>query len=222
MELLLAPENIVFTTALGVLFGIALLEGIGSLMGFAFIGFIDGVIPSIEIGGGSLDVSQPLSMSKLMSWLQVGRVPVILVIIAFLASFGIAGLGVQLLSRSFFGVYLPVLIAVPCGFLLSLPSTRASAKILSKILPKDETTAIFAEALIGRMAIVILGTASKGNAAEAKVKDQHGRTHYVMLEPDNEQDVFKQGENVLIVKRNGAIFYGITPTSNLVETEKEN
>ena len=217
MELLLAPENIFFTTSLGLLLAIALLEGIGTLMGFAFMGLIDGILPSIDLDiGAGVEVGHPLSMGKLMSWLQVGKVPAILILLAFLASFGLAGIAIQTLSASLFGGYLPIFMAVPSAFAMSLPFTRVSARILSVALPKDESSAVSHQSLIGRTATIVLGTARKGNAVEAKVRDIHGKTHYIMVEPENEQDEFPQGSTILLVKKTGSIFFGITPTNNLL------
>jgi hypothetical protein len=216
MELFFAPENIFFTVAIGLLISIALLEGIGTLLGFAFMGLVDGLLPSIDLGlDSSLEIGHPFSMGKLMSWLQLGRVPAILILIGFLASFGLTGLGIQAISFSFFSGYIPLLIVTPIAFVASLPSTRLCAKALCYVLPKDESSAIRDDSLIGRTAVIILGTARKGQAVEAKVRDAHGRTHYLMVEPDNDEDEFSEGAQILLVKKTGSIFYGITPSKNL-------
>ncbi|MFT6332194.1 MAG: hypothetical protein ACJAW3_000522 [Lentimonas sp.] len=64
-----------------------------------------------------------------------------------------------------------------------------------------------------------MGTAEAGKPAQGKLKDMHGRTHYVMLEPDFKNQSFKEGAEVLLVKRAGSIFYAIENTnSNLQST----
>jgi len=222
MELLFAPENNAFTIALGLLFAIALLEGVGTLLGFAFIGLIDGLIPSIEINAGNvLDAGHPDSMGKIMSWLRIGRVPAILIFIAFLASFGLVGLILQYISAELFGSYTTQIIMVPIAFAISLPFTRMSSSILCKILPKDETSAISESSLIGRTGIIVLGTARKANAVQAKVKDENGKTHYIMVEPDNEEDEFTEGSRVLLVNKSGGIFTVIESTHELLAEESK-
>ena len=81
--------------------------------------------------------------------------------------------------------------------------------LLARIIPKDETTAVSVQSLIGRAGVVITGTARVGMAAEVKVRDQHGNAHYLMVEPDVPEEEFEQGTEVLIVKKNGAIYRGI-------------
>jgi hypothetical protein len=46
-------------------------------------------------------------------------------------------------------------------------------------------------------------------AAQAKVRDMHGRAHYVMVEPDLPHESFEEGAAVLLVKKNGAKYHGI-------------
>jgi hypothetical protein len=42
-----------------------------------------------------------------------------------------------------------------------------------------------------------------------KLRDMHGRTHYVLVEPDLADDTFEEGAAVLLVKKNGARYMGI-------------
>ena len=48
--------------------------------------------------------------------------------------------------------------------------------------------------------------ARRGLAAQARVRDSLGRTHYLMVEPDLEADVFEEGTQVLIVRKVGAFY----------------
>ena len=89
-----------------------------------------------------------------------------------------------------------------------MPIVRFSAALISKIIPKDETTAIHTDDLIGRTAHIVLGEARPNSPAQAKVKDQFGQTHYVLVEP--EQDiVFKQGQDVILTQRTKIGFQAI-------------
>ena len=84
-------------------------------------------------------------------------------------------------------------------------------------MPKDETTAVSQESLIGHVGTVVLGEARVGNAAQARVKDTYGQQHYVMVEPDSE-DVLKQGDAVLLVSLDGNTFKAIlNPSGSLVD-----
>ena len=81
-------------------------------------------------------------------------------------------------------------------FMLSLPLLRFGGGVLQKVMPKDETTAVSEDSLIGRVAIITLGQARQGFPAEARVKDQHGYSHYIRLEPDSSDLSFAQGSEV--------------------------
>jgi len=89
--------------------------------------------------------------------------------------------------------------------------------LLAQIVPKDETSAVSESSLIGRTATIGNGVARRGLAAQARVKDSMGRTHYLMVEPDLDDDVFDEGTQVLIVRKAGAFYRCIIhPHPNLM------
>ena len=65
----------------------------------------------------------------------------------------------------------------------------------------------------GKIAIVTRGHARRGLPAEAKLQDEHRLTHYVMIEPDREDEVLTQGTEVLIVRQIGSRFRAIANTN---------
>ncbi|HEY5800797.1 MAG TPA: OB-fold-containig protein, partial [Burkholderiaceae bacterium] len=116
---------------------------------------------------------------------------------------------IQLFWHGLFGWYLPAFVAVvPAGF-IGLANVHVLGGLLAKILPKDETSAVSEQTLLGRAGVVITGTARRGMAAEVKVKDSHGNAHFLMLEPDIDGEEFEQGSIVLVVSKHGALYRGI-------------
>ena len=87
---------------------------------------------------------------------------------------------------------------VGAGSLLLL---RAAGGVLSRVIPMEETDAVTEDSFVGLVATVILGTARQGEPAQAKLRDTHGHTHYVMVEPDDPQAAFAASEEVLIIRR---------------------
>jgi hypothetical protein len=81
-------------------------------------------------------------------------------------------------------------------------------------MPKDETEAVAETSFIGRIAVITLGNASPGNPAEAKLRDKFGQTHYVMVEPDESDERFENGTQVVLVNQQGAIFKAIRNKSD--------
>ena len=176
-----------------------------------------GAVELFGLGGGLssdgdgdlLDGESP----SILSWLNIGRLPLLMLIVVFLFSFGMIGVIGQRLLHAIAGFYAPVWISAPLGLLAALPLTRTFGRWVARIMPKDETTAISRDSLVGRVAAVVTGEARTGSAAQARVRDEHGQVHYVMVEPDDEGDVFKQGDSVILVRMVGARFFAIPNTS---------
>ncbi len=227
MEFITLPETAPFVFAIAVMMIIGLLEGITTLLGFAFSSLVDNLLPDFDVDVDmdlDLDIDMDLDLdaadgdmpelehgafSEFLTWLRIKEVPVIAILIAFLTSFGITGLILQQVTASFIGHLLPLIIAVPATMVLCLPGVRLFAGVLSKIMPKDETSAVSSNSFKGRMAKITIGTAEKGEPAEAKLKDEHSQTHYIMVEPAKAGDKFAQGSSVLIVGRKGTTFLAI-------------
>ena len=57
---------------------------------------------------------------------------------------------------------------------------------------------------VGDSGTIVLGEARRGAPAQARVRDAHGRTHYLMVEPDLDDEVFDEGAQILIVRKAGA------------------
>ena len=114
----------------------------------------------------------------------------------------------QIVAREVLGSYLPgVLVAIP-AFLAALPVVRAGGAVIARIMPKDESSAVSEDSLVGRAGVVITGTARRGEPAQVRLRDQYGQNHYLMVEPDTDES-FPSGTEVLLVKRTGARYQAI-------------
>jgi len=208
---LFSMDNLPFTIAVCVMLAISFLEGIGMIFGISFFGIFEILFPF----HGDEDKTQapaPRSLfGNLWALIQYGRVPAILLIVIFLTAFGLTGLLIQFMAKSIMGHYLPWFMAIWPALVIALPFACISAMILSKI-PFREMEGSFAVpegSFIGKVATITLGTAKKGEPAEAKLRDPYGKTHFVMVEPDGEGEQFDQSTHVLLVKKEGSIFKGI-------------
>ena len=137
------------------------------------------------------------------------KVPFLVVFIVLLTCFGISGLILQSVVQSFFGFLLPALLAGPLVFVLALPVTRVSTAGVARIMPRDETEAVSSDSFVGRVAVVTGGTARKGYAAQARLNDEYGQTHYVMVEPDSDTRELPHGSEVLLIEKFGHRFIAI-------------
>jgi hypothetical protein len=209
LEFLLAHENIPFVASLVVMLSLMVFEIVGMLIGLGFSEALDSLLPEqVELEGPEIG-AEVGAASALLSWLYVGRVPLLMLLILLLSSFGALGLLTQGIMRALFGHSAPML-AVSCvSLLLSLPLVRGSASCLGRIMPQDESSAVSTQSFVGRTATILRGRAQVSSPAEAKFNDQFGQCHYVLVEPDTAGETFESGCQVILVKTEGAVHKAI-------------
>ena len=202
IDALLSPGNVAFTGAIAVMLLIAAVEGVGALIGASVSEHLQSLLPDTDANAG-IDVSEAAlgPFTKALGWLRIGKIPVLMLLVAFLTIFGLGGIVLQGLVQGAFGSYLPSWIAVPVVSAGSLLLLRAVGGVLSRVIPMEETDAVTEDSFVGLVATITLGTARLGEPAQAKLRDAHGHTHYVMVEPDDPQDAFPASEEVLIIRR---------------------
>ena len=197
MNLFTAPETLPFGVALALIVGIALLEGFGMLVSLSPSNLIDDWLPDID-GDSGLD--------RVLGWLHLGKVPALVLLLLFLLGYALFGYGLQKVVNGLLGFYLPGwvagLLAVPSG----MATVRGLGALVAHIIPRDETSAVSEMSLVGRAGVVSAGAAKRGLAAQARVRDAHGRTHYLMVEPDVDDEIFEEGAQILIVRKVGAFY----------------
>jgi len=207
MEFILLEENLLFAIALMVMVGIAVLEGVGTLIGLGFGSAIDALIPDVDVDiDADLEPGVSSPFTQFLGWLHVGQVPVLILFIIFLTSFGIIGLIVQrTLLVATGSVWSGSILAIPV-FIASLPFVSLFGGLLGKFMPREETEAVSEDSFIGLTAVVTLGTAKKGNPAEAKLTDEYGQTHYILVEPGSDGSELGQGESGKITGRLAGVY----------------
>jgi fumarate reductase subunit D len=191
---LFADANMPFAVAVGVLLALVLVQIIGMLIGF---------------GASDADLDADIDLdaeveSPLTRFLHVGELPTMVLVGLFCAGFGLSGYAVQAAAESLTGSFLHPLAASAAALLAALPGVSLLGKLLRKSMFREDSTAVSADSLVGRPAVITLGAASAGKPSQAKVTDVHGQTHYVLVEPLRSDSVFSNGESVLLVQRQGA------------------
>jgi membrane protein implicated in regulation of membrane protease activity len=194
LEIIAAPANWPFSAALLLMLMIGAVEALGLGASAAHVDF------DADLDGGG----------DLLGWLGVGRVPLLMLLVLFLAFFGLAGLAIQQLAGP-----LALWIAVPAAAAAALPLTGLGARGLGRIMPGDETTAVSLDSLVGRRGTITIGTARRGSPAQARVKDVHGQVHYVMVEPYDDDHSLGEGETIRLDRREGNIFIALARADGL-------
>ncbi|MES2708894.1 MAG: OB-fold-containig protein [Verrucomicrobiota bacterium] len=223
MNWLLAPHNTVFAAAFVVLLCFALLEGVSLVLGLGLSDWLSDLMDlphagdaDVHTGGhgaapeahadagqghghGSGDSGSDAEtgfFTPLLSWLEIGKVPVLISLCAFLAAFSIGGM---ILQESLILARLPALPgawAAAAAFFPALPLLKLANRALGRVWPKDETSAFPVEHLVGWVGVVTIGTATEDRAAEVRVTGPDGRAHYVMCRVSG--DPVPQGGEVLL------------------------
>jgi len=223
------PALLPFSIALCIMAGLAALEILGLLFGTGFSSLFDSISPDVDLDLDvdigvdvdgpdvpSLDGAGPIA--QFLSWLSVGKVPILVLLVAFLTSFGLIGLIGQWVIKGALGFYLHGALAAAGTLFLALPVTRHLGMFIARIMPKEETDAVSRNTFVGKVATIIRGEAKFGQPAEGKLKDNVGTVHYILVEPDNETDRFTQGDEVILVEQAGAVYRAIANTNNALSS----
>jgi hypothetical protein len=220
MELFTAAGSAPFTVALVIMLGLAVIELVALLTGFGLNGLVDDFVdvPSADSSAPAEAAAEaPGAWGRFLAWLQVGKLPMLVVLIVCLTVFGLVGLVVQALARSVLGgaihpALLGPIVAVGC-----LPLVRACTTILARISPRDETSAVDPTTFVGTIAVVVGGTARAGHPAQARLTDSFGTTHYVLVEPAEADQQLATGTSVLLVdKLDGGRFSAVADPSRVL------
>lgn len=196
--ILFAAETWPFGSALLLMLALLTIEGSGLLFGTSPSGWFDGLMPDL-----------PDSIEGPLGWLHLGKVPFLILLGLFLTGFSMSGYAIQAFANTLLGQLLPAWLAAIPAALVGTAGVSGVGGLLARVMPGDETSAVSEMSLIGRAGMVVQGVARQGSAAQIKIRDLQGRTHYVLVEPDLADDIFEEGAAVLLVKKNGARYMGI-------------
>jgi hypothetical protein len=208
LTFLTEPANLPFSVSLAVMIAFVLLEIISLSFGAGLSDIIGALLPDLDLDADLPD-SSPTTFIQILSWFQVGKVPLLMLFLVALTAFGISGLLLQSLARMITGNLLPPLIATIPACFCAVPFIRGIGGLLNTYMPKDETWAVSEDSLIGRSAIIIAGTATQKKPVQAKVRDEHQHTHYILVEPELPEEKFNAGETVIVSSKEGAIFQAV-------------
>ncbi len=201
IELLSIPNMGVFIASLGVTFLLCLVEGLT----LAFAGTTTPSFMDFDADDGA--TSGPLNH------LNAGQLPLTLFVASGAAMFGIAGLGIQQGASVIAGTTLPYFAAIPIAIVAAIPSTHLVSRGLGSLLPKTETSAISGDDLVGRYGDVMAGAGKRGLPVQVRLRDEHGQSHYVQVEPVRDDEVLAQGQKVQLTRREGSLYYAIAEVS---------
>jgi len=95
------------------------------------------------------------------------------------------------------------------SFILALYATHYIGVPLSRLLPKNESSAISNNSFNGLIATITIGTAKQDSPAEASLTDSFNQKHYVLVTPDDDNEEFGQGQQVVLVEKKETFWLAI-------------
>ena len=201
MDIFLIDQTAPFAVSILVFLGLFVVELLLLVFGASFSGAVDDMLPDFDFD------TADFSVGKAISFVGFGRVPTLMVLMVFLVMFGIVGLGAQSSFHDVFGSYAPVWIASAIALPLALMLTGFTSKVLARLLPNVQTSAVADAMLIGRGATVTYGNATAHLPAAAEVRDEHGKLHHIQVKSDSEDSVLAEGQLVFISGADGGFYF---------------
>ncbi len=218
MSALVGPALFPFTLAAAVMTGLVLVEALSLLVGHSLSGLMDNALGHEATGGGDLasaaDADGAFSPAALMSWINLGRVPFLILLILALAVFALAGFLVQGLAAALMAP-LPALLAIPVAGAATIPALRVSTRAIARLIPRDESYVVTADDLVGTTAEVTLGPLDEGLPGQVRAVDRHGNTHFLRARAAPGAPAMQSGARVLLVDRTEAVFVAVPATPDL-------
>lgn len=214
IEFLTAPGNGPFVTSICIMILLATVEVLSLVLGHSLTAVVGD-------GGFSLDGHDAAHhvgidtdghhgfASAFLSWLGVGRAPLLVVVVVFCTVFGLGGLALQSAFSGIFGSAAPAWLAAIATLVPSLVATRILAVAFSRIVPKEETYVSSTAELVGRSGVITIGVARAGMPAETRVTDAYGNNLYVSVVPEDGAPEIPSGTKVVLVSRKGSGFVAI-------------
>lgn len=216
LNVVLSDAALPFTTALVIFFAVGTIQTIGMMLGFDASSSVDDLFDidadaDVDIDT-DMDVGDVDFVNGALSWLGVGKVPLMVILMSFNLLFGTIGTVIQFFAHDILGTALPLMGAVPLAIVGALFLNSYVTRFFARILPKEETYVVSADGFVGKTAVITIGTARFNLPAEARLKDIYGTTHYVRVRPKDSTVEFPAGTEILLLEKDGNVF---TATSYL-------
>lgn len=202
----LASEAMPFSIAFGFMLLIGVMEMMSLAFGLSISSMVDSVLPDVDFDV-DLDSAHPGhdgGLAHLFSFLAIGKVPALMLLILFLAFFSLSGHTIQYVASHAFGSMLPAWIAAVPATALGLLGMGRVGNLLARIMPKDVSDVGSRNELIGATATIIRGEARFGQPAEAKARDLRGKLHYILIEPREGEPALKEGDTAMVLRQSDA------------------
>ncbi|KXO14267.1 putative inner membrane protein [Moritella sp. JT01] len=196
----LSDINLPYTIAISIVFLFTLIEILGLFIGLSVLGMFDKISP-FELDGNA-DVSvEAGGLTATLDWLCISKLPLLIWLIIVFTLFSISGFILNFIALSTFQWSPSLLMTLPITIVMTVVLIHLLGSTLAKIFPQRDSSVVSIANFHGKLAKITIGTATKGNPAEAVLIDDVNQKHYLMVEPAYEHEIFPQGTDVVVVEK---------------------
>lgn len=215
-----------FAIAGMILIGLLVIEVVSMFAGLSLSSKIDALfgidahVPDFDHGhvaAGGLDAHgmEGGMFGTAWDWLNAGRVPLLVWIMAWLGTFAAFGYLAQAVAHLFIG-FLPAWMVAPPAAILAVPVTRNISRVIGYLVPRDESYAVTADDLLGLTGMVTLGPVTAETIGRVTVRDPHGNKHFPWVRAATPDVEIAIGATVLLTERRGNEYIAILADPKLI------
>ncbi|CAA6825761.1 MAG: Unknown protein [uncultured Sulfurovum sp.] len=194
-----ATELLPYSISFLIFLMFSLLEIMVLILGWGIFDFLDDMFPSHQ---GDVDLDAQSSLGSFFAYMNPEKVPFSMVLLSLFFIFAFTGTLIQNIFGS-----MSLSISLPIATILTFILLRHTTTLIAKVLPKETSEVVSTDSFIGKKAFILDPSTKRDLPARAKVKDVYGEIHHIRVEPLNDEDIFHEGENVLIMEKKGLIFF---------------
>jgi hypothetical protein len=200
MDFITAGPNLAFLIAGCIVVALLALALVSAMVGVGHdLLHIGGDIDfSADLNGNGIPDYLELHHFSLTTWLNPGHIPSTVFTILFCGIYSIVGFSSQWIYDGLTGALAPGLLATPLVAALVLPLVRGSSEAIAPLIPRDESSAISVDTLVGSSGVITAGPIGPDDFGMARFTDQHGTDHNLMVCGDGEEYIANGAAVVLI------------------------
>jgi len=146
------------------------------------------------------DIDGVQAFERALAFINVGKVPLTIIISTFLLFWGVTGFMFNGFIRRTYGSFPSAFIAASCGiaFVIGIIATKFLSGAIARVFPEVESYSSNNQSLLGQVAQVVSGQVTT-RFGRAKVKDPYGNVLTVFCKISEGKEVPKRGDEIVLV-----------------------
>jgi membrane protein implicated in regulation of membrane protease activity len=194
--------NLIFTVPILLVLFYVILQIFGLAMDFGGDTDADAGDADIDVDadGGIMPDVDLSALDRALGFINIGKVPLTIVIATFLLFWGVSGFMANGIIRSVLDGFPSAFIMASCGvaLVIGIMGTKFLSGIIARTFPTVETYSSSNQSLLGQVAKVVSGEVTE-KFGRAKVEDPYGNRLTIFCKVQDGKEAPKRGDDVLLV-----------------------